>query len=239
MMTNNWAWVDLDDTLWDFRANSLVALRQVYDELHLDEFFDTCEHWIDSYHVVNDLLWTQYAAAEVTRDYLRMERFRRPLFEAGCDDARARRLSTQLDPLYLGHLGELPGVVDGAFSLLERLHGAGYKIGILSNGFEEVQHAKLRTSGLYRHVDAIVLSDEIDINKPDVRIYRYAEQKVGTDAAHCVMIGDNPLTDVAGALNAGWRAVWYNPQGKAAPEQIANHARLTIVTSLNDIGTEI
>jgi putative hydrolase of the HAD superfamily len=236
---SDWVWIDLDDTLWNFRANSLIALRRVYDELHLDAYFSTCEQWIDDYHAVNDLLWTQYSAAQITQDYLRMERFRRPLANAGCDDAHARELSTQLDPLYLGHLGELPGVVDGTFELLNRLRNYGYRIGILSNGFREVQHAKLHTSGIDRYVDEVVLSDEIDINKPDVRIYRYAEQKVGSDAAHCVMIGDNPATDIGGALNAGWRAVWYNPGGKPAPDCIANQAALTTVKSLHDIGVPV
>jgi putative hydrolase of the HAD superfamily len=235
MSKSKWAWVDLDDTLWDFRANSLIALRQVYEEKRLDRFFATCEEWIDSYHVVNDLLWTQYSAAQVTRDYLRMERFRRPLNEAGCDDALARQLSTELDPLYLGHLGELPGVVDGTFQLLERLHANGYRVGILSNGFKEVQYAKLHTSGIDKHIDCVVLSDEIDVNKPDARIYRYAEEKAQTTTEQCVMIGDNPLTDIGGALKAGWGAVWYNPNKKETPLEIANNPRLKIVTALSEI----
>jgi putative hydrolase of the HAD superfamily len=232
MTNSNWIWLDLDDTLWDFRANSLVALAQVYEQKHLDRFFATCQQWIDSYHVVNDLLWAQYSAAQVTQDYLRMERFRRPLADAGCPDAEARKLSTDLDPLYLGILGTLPGVVPGTFELLDDLHAKGYKLGILSNGFREVQHAKLHTSRIDAHIDCVVLSDEIDINKPDARIFRYAEQKVGTTAERCIMIGDNPLTDIAGALNAGWGAIWFNPTQKPAPRQITNNKNLKIVTAL-------
>lgn len=230
-----WIWIDLDDTLWDFRANSLVALERVYQQKQLDRFFATCREWIDSYHVVNDLLWQQYSAAQVTQDYLRMERFRRPLADAGCPDELARQLSTELDPLYLGILGTLPGVVDGTFELLEDLHAKGYGLGILSNGFKEVQYAKLRTSGIDKYIDCVVLSDEIDINKPDSRIFRYAEQKAGTDTASCIMIGDNPLTDIAGALSAGWRAVWYNPKNQPAPDQIANNQRLNIVSKLSEV----
>lgn len=235
-MTNSkWIWLDLDDTLWDFRANSLVALHRVYAEKQLDRYFATCQVWIDSYHEVNDLLWTQYAAAEITQDYLRMERFRRPLTTAGCPDTEARQLSTDLDPLYLGILGTLPGVVPGTFELLTTLRDAGYKLGILSNGFREVQYAKLHTSGIDKYIDCVVLSDEIDVNKPDVRLYRYAEQKAHTTAEQCVMIGDNPLTDIAGALNAGWGAVWYNPKNAPAPNQIANNQRLNSVQALGEV----
>jgi putative hydrolase of the HAD superfamily len=235
MTQSKWIWLDLDDTLWDFRANSLVALAQVYADKHLDRYFDTCQEWIDSYHVVNDLLWTQYSAAQVTQDYLRMERFRRPLFNAGCPDDEARRLSVELDPLYLGILGTLPGVVPGTFELLDNLRACGYKLGILSNGFREVQYAKLSTSGIDKYIDCVVLSDEIDINKPDVRLFAYAEQKARTTTEHCIMIGDNPLTDIAGALNAGWGAVWFNPADKPVPDQIANNQRLKIVHSLAEV----
>jgi putative hydrolase of the HAD superfamily len=235
MTKNKWVWVDLDDTLWDFRANSLVALAQVYDEKELGRYFSSCQQWIDSYHVVNDMLWAQYSTGEIVQDYLRMERFRRPLSEAGCADAEARRLSTEMDPLYLGILGTLKGTVDGAIELLEWLHSSGYKVGILSNGFKEVQYAKISTSGLDKHIDAVVLSDEIGINKPDVRIFEYAAQKVGSEAAESVMIGDNVMTDIGGAISAGWKAIWYNGTNRCVPEEIARNERVTVVTKLCQI----
>lgn len=217
-----WIWVDIDDTLWDFRGNSLQALHEVYVEFGLARFWPDEQGWMDDYHRTNDGLWRLYAAGDVTREYLRMERFRAPLTLAGCDDAEARRLSSAMDGVYLGKLARMSGTVEGAIPLLERLHAAGYNIGVLSNGFKEVQYGKMRSAGLDAYMDCIVLSDEIDINKPNRAIFDYACRKAGTTPDRCLMIGDNAETDILGAVRAGWAAVWFNPDGAAMPQPLAD-----------------
>ncbi len=60
----------------------------------------------------------------------------------------------------------------------------------------------------------MVISDEIGIQKPDSRLFRYAEQATGAIAAQTIMIGDNPDNDIQGALRAGWNAIFFNCKGK-------------------------
>ncbi|MBO4380143.1 MAG: HAD family hydrolase, partial [Muribaculaceae bacterium] len=86
------------------------------------------------------------------------------------------------------------------------------------NGFSGVQERKLKNAGL--KVDVVVLSDEIDINKPDRRLFDYALQKSGATAEESLMVGDNPLTDIAGAIKAGWRSILYKPTAPASSEGI-------------------
>lgn len=212
-----WVWVDLDDTLWDFRGNSLHALRDLYRQFDLSRYWPDAETWIDVYHRCNDGLWRLYAAGDVTREWLRMERFRGPLTDAGSSDADARRLSMTMDVVYLDMLGRMSGTVDGAHSLLERLRPH-YNIGVLSNGFREVQYNKMRSADLERYMDCIVLSDEIEVNKPNREIYDYACRKAGTTAERSLLIGDNPETDIVGAVRAGWGAIWFNPTGMPVPQ---------------------
>lgn len=58
------------------------------------------------------------------------------------------------------------------------------------------------------YIDIVVLSDDIGVNKPDVRLYRHAMERTGiSDPEAHLMIGDNPSTDIAGALAAGWHAM--------------------------------
>lgn len=212
-----WVWLDLDDTLWDFRGNSLISLHELYDLAGLSRFWPDVQSWIDDYHRTNDRLWKAYSTGDITRDFLRMERFRQPLTSRGCPDDEARRRSTEMDPAYLGMLARMSGTVNGALPLLERLR-RNYRIGILSNGFKEVQYGKMHSSGIDRHVDCVVLSDEIDVNKPSPAIYEYACRKAGTDAAHSLLVGDNPDTDIVGAIRSGWRAIWLNPDGQPWPD---------------------
>ncbi len=201
-------WIDLDDTIWDFRANSRVSLRGLYRDYALAEAFPTPEEWIACYEKHNHALWDQYNHGKIEKDYLMKERFLRPLLEGG--HPRAVELGQRFDREYLDRLAECTELIPGAVELLERLRSNGYRTGILSNGFVEVQHRKIRNSGLSPLIDYIVLSDDIGVNKPDVRLYRHAQQIAGVTASECLMIGDNPDTDIAGALNAGWKAIFFD-----------------------------
>lgn len=210
-----WIWFDLDDTLWDFRGNSLIALDDVYRHFDLGRLWPHSTLWFDVYHRVNDELWQAYSRGEIQRDYLRMELFRRPLVSAGCTDAEARRLSTLMDSYYLGLLARMGTTVDGALPLLRRVHPS-YNIGVLSNGFAEVQYGKMDSAALTPLIDCVVLSDEIEVNKPDSRIFDHACAKAHTCPEMCLMIGDNPDTDIAGAVGAGWKAIYFCPRADEA-----------------------
>lgn len=202
-------WIDLDDTLWDFKANSRIALGDMYRDHGLSQWFDTPAEWIECYEHFNHQLWDQYNHALITKEFLMAERFRLPLAHKEC--TQATELSRQFDTEYLDRLAECTLLVPGAIELLVSIRQRDIKTGILSNGFTEVQFRKIRNSGLEPYIDYVVLSDQIGINKPDVRIFRHAEVISGIPAAHSLMIGDNPDTDILGAINAGWQAILYSP----------------------------
>lgn len=207
-----WVWFDLDDTLMDFHANSRLAHRLLYDEAGFSRFYDTPEEWIEVYEAHNLTLWDRYSRGEITQDFLRVDRFATPLRPRwdGSEDSLVAA-SKRLDVDYLRLLAEQTVLIDGAVELLAHLR-VHYNIGVLSNGFKEVQHLKLRNSGLEPMVDLVVLSDDIGVNKPDRRLFDHAMDRAGETAprAH-LMIGDNPSTDIAGALGAGWQAILLDP----------------------------
>lgn len=227
-----WVWFDLDDTLWDFATNSHHTLARVYDRARLNRFWPDVDSWRDAYHVVNHELWELYAHARIDSATLRTTRFARPLTQAGCPADEAEAMARELDPLYLHLLGQCSLTKPGAIELLAKMKDS-YNIGILSNGFADTQYAKLRSSGLGEYIDCVVLSDQIGINKPDVRIFEHALRTAGTTAALSTMVGDNPDTDIAGALNAGWHAVWYNPEHCPVPAQIASNPRFSMIDTLD------
>lgn len=207
----SWVWLDLDDTIIDFHANSRMALAAIYHDLGFNTLWPEPLEWIENYESHNTALWSLYSAGAVTREVLRMERFRRPLRDAGMNDSEARELSVRLDPIYLDKLAQGRILVPGAIPLLESLRHSGAKIGILSNGFEDVQYRKIDNAGLRPYIDLTVLSDEIGVNKPNPEIFRHAMQRSGElNPDRHIMIGDNPATDIAGAVTAGWQAIWFS-----------------------------
>ncbi len=229
----SWVWLDLDDTLIDFKANARQALIRLYNTEGLNRFFASAEEWATIYESHNMALWNDYNMSLIDSSTLRLERFRRPLTQAGAETTEATELSKRFDPIYLDFLASEKRLVPGAVELLKALRNEGCKIGILSNGFKEVQPRKIKSAGLEPYVDLMVLSDDIGINKPDIRLYRYAMSQAGEAyPRRHLMIGDNPDTDIAGALNAGWNAIYFNRFNRPVNENISG-AR--IVYNLSDI----
>lgn len=208
--------VDLDDTIWDFTANSKVALRKVYEEYGLQE---QCpyEKFIDCYLPNNDALWLQYHHGEITKEYLKRERFRRSFADCGvvCDSPE------QFDHDYLETIVTLKRVVDGAPELLEHLVKRG-PVHVLSNGFANLQSRKLKSGGLDKFVTRLILSDDIGVTKPDRRLFDYALSQVGGEPETTLMIGDNYDADILGAHNAGWHTAYFNRKGFLPADNVAD-----------------
>lgn len=213
-MSAKWIFFDLDDTLFDFSSASLVSLRNLWDETAmLQSKFTSAEAFIDEYHIHNKRMWQLHESGLITAEFLKGERFRLTVApERG--DTEIQQISRGLNDRYLWLLGECNATCTGAKELLDSLSGKNL-IGALTNGFTEVQYRKLHNTGLDRYIQRMVISDEIGIQKPDPRLFRYAEMATGANRENIVMIGDNPDNDVSGAINAGWKAIYYDRKGKA------------------------
>jgi HAD superfamily hydrolase (TIGR01509 family) len=100
--------------------------------------------------------------------------------------------------------------LEGIVPALERLHGLGLKLAIVSNS-EGTVEALIRGMGLGRYFDAVVDSWHLGVTKPDPAIFKHALERVGVSAADAVMVGDSMKADVGGALAAGIRGVLIDP----------------------------
>lgn len=210
-------WFDIDDTIVDFSANSRKTLAMIHGYKGIDRHFDDVADWTLCYERHNRALWELFNNGEVTADYLRLARFVGPLTERGMSHDDALALARELDPLYLSVLAERPGVIEGARELIAALHERGYELGVISNGFSGVQEKKLVTAGVDTYIKYVVLSDTCGINKPMRGIFDAAMRMAGdTNPEHHLMVGDNPVTDVAGAVGAGWHAIFFDRRGAEA-----------------------
>ena len=69
--------IDLDDTLWDFKSNSKDVLNEIYHQMSLGQYFDTFENYYSLYAVRNKELWDLYSKGVVTKEYLNHEQIGR------------------------------------------------------------------------------------------------------------------------------------------------------------------
>ncbi|MET8788004.1 HAD family hydrolase [Streptomyces sp. NPDC004589] len=123
-----------------------------------------------------------------------------------------------------------PAVLDS----LARLKDAGWSIGVATNGSSDIQRAKVLATGLADLIDGIAASGDIDVRKPDPRLFELAAARCGTHLSPGDwMTGDNPETDIAGGYKAGLRTIWV--RGRSWPEDLATpHHTVDDVTEAVD-----
>lgn len=222
--------IDFDDTLYDTHGNAVIALEELFEALQLGRWFADEQVFYDEYWKTNIDLWTRYSKGEITREYLIVERFRRPLsFGKGLEPTV--EFCLEASGKFLDFCSSKPGLVEGAQELMDYLRGRGYRMHMCSNGFHEVQYKKLRACGLTDYFDTVILSEDAGANKPSPAFFSYALRKTGAKKEQTLMIGDNLQTDIVGAMLAGLDAAWFNRY----PEYPADDPVDYVVTSLSEL----
>lgn len=200
---------DLDHTLWDTDRNAEASLRELFEELQLEKMgIPGFEQFHDTYHNHNERLWGLYAENKVGKEAVRSHRFGQTLLDFGIDKPELIEILSQE---FISRTPQKTNLIDGALDVLNTLHGK-YNLAVITNGFPEAQHIKMEKSGLARFFQHVIVSEEVGVHKPDIKIFRHAMQLTGASiASECMMIGDTFQTDIFGALNAGMTAIHYSP----------------------------
>lgn len=199
---------DLDNTLWDHRKNALLTLKEIFTREKITQAYDLgFEEFHDEYFTINENLWAQIRDGKIDKEYLRKHRFYDTFLFFGIDD---EELAQRFEDNFLDEILKYNELVPSAFELLEYLSAKDYQLHILSNGFKEVTFKKAELSGIKNYFKTITSADEIDVRKPNAEIYEYALKKAGATKTESVMIGDDWIADVEGAVSFGMRAVFFD-----------------------------
>ncbi|MFE5338912.1 HAD family hydrolase [Isoptericola sp. NPDC056578] len=133
--------------------------------------------------------------------------------------------------------GVLDGVrvYDGVLVSLDVLRRAGHRVAVVTNGTSAQQHGKVARCGLEAHVDAIVVSEEEGVAKPDPWLLEVALERLGAadaDRRQVWMVGDAAHADVAAGRAAGTRTAWVSHgrswDGPGRPDVVAPTTREAI-----------
>lgn len=203
---------DLDRTLWDFDTNSRLTLIELFQKFKLEKFTGSNpQDFISTYEKHNDLLWEAYRKKEVSKSFLRVNRFEATLKELSID--LGLNASSEMADYYVEESPNKTLLFDGTIAMLEALKHQ-FHLHIITNGFKEIQYKKLINCNIIHYFDEIICSEETGFQKPDPRIYLFAMQKTRAKPQTSLMVGDDIEVDLVGAQNCRMNDAWFNPQAK-------------------------
>ncbi len=206
---------DIDDTLYD----QVVPFRKAVDKIvpglsgiSYEELFRWRAHH-------SEISFRMALKQEITMEEMYRYRVQKTFAEFGIEvsdeDAMAFQEAYEQSQKEL----ELSAYME---QLLKYCQEQGVLLGIISNGPAEHQMGKAKTLGMGRWIpeEWTFISGAIGIVKPDLRIFRIAEERMGLDleTTEIWFVGDSFANDIAGAAGAGWKTIWLNHRGKSLPE---------------------
>lgn len=199
---------DLDHTIWDFETNAKETLQDLYCqhalvERGINDFDAFFNHY--SYH--NERLWDKYTKGLIKQDELRWKRMWLALLEYKIAD---EQLSRQMAIDFLNLLPTKKNLFPHTIEVLDYLRNKNYVMHLITNGFEAVQHNKIRNSNLDQYFTEVITSEASNSLKPKKEIFDFALQKSGAELFTSIMIGDNQEADIQGGINAGMDTIFVN-----------------------------
>ena len=203
---------DLDHTLWDYNRNVSESLSELYQIYSLQDLgIPTFEKFFESFLAVNFQLWDWYNVGKIDKHNLRKERFPRIFHHAG---GNPEAIPAIFEEDFMHRTSSKSHVFPYSKEILTYLKEK-YRIHVITNGFNESQAKKMISSGLDGFFELVVTSETTGFKKPDPRIFHHAMNELSTHPEFCLMIGDNPASDILGAQRAQIDQVFFNPEGKS------------------------
>jgi len=195
---------DADETLFSF--NAFEGLRRMFATHDVD--FPQADY--THYQLTNKSLWLDYQNNKISATYLQVTRFSEWA-------AKLNVPAQQLNNDFLTAMAEICEPLPGAKALLAKLKPHA-KLGIITNGFTQLQARRLEHTGLKDMFDWLVISEQVGIAKPAVEIFDHTFELMGNPAKDQVlMVGDTASSDILGGMNAGIDTCWLQHPGFELP----------------------
>jgi putative hydrolase of the HAD superfamily len=223
---------DLDDTLWPVGPVIAAAEQDLWRWLRERHPQTVRGHSLESLQAMRALTAERYPEQGHDLTFLR-HRALKDLFEAADAATAGAKSPVDADSLadealevFFAARNRVEFYHDVRPSL-QRLH-ARYRLFALSNG-----NADLQRCGIAHWFSGHVTARSAGAAKPDARIFARLLAEAGVEAHAVLHIGDDPVTDVVGAMQAGMQAVWLNRDARAWPGHLPPPPRT--ITTLAEI----
>ncbi len=195
---------DVDDTLY--------TQRQPFDRAFADliegKYDVDCKELYKKFKYHNDKIYHHYMAGEWDIDQVSIYRMTKAMEAYGYAYSEEECLKFQ--EAY-SHYQQFLKPSDTVKEMLTYLKDR-VDLGIITNGVSFHQRDKINTLGVSKWVpeEYILVSGETDYSKPDPRLFKVMEERMGYDTEEYIYVGDSLFHDMQGAKAAGWMTIYMN-----------------------------
>jgi 5'-nucleotidase len=221
-MKYQWILFDADETLFHF--DSYQGLKLMFSRFDVNFTRQDFTH----YQAINVPLWVNYQEGKMSATQLKEQRFQS---WAAHLDVSAQSLNSA----FLMAMADICALLPGAKQLIQALSGK-VKMGIITNGFTDLQQIRLQRTGLQDKFYPLVISEQVGIAKPDPGIFEHAFIQMDNPAKRQIlMVGDNPHSDIQGGINAGIDTCWLNTNKQDKPLGIEPNYQVSSLAELQQL----
>ena len=205
---------DLDHTLWDFDKNSALTFEKIFN---INNINVSINDFLLHYEPINLKYWKLYREEKIEKEALRFSRLNDAFL--AIDLKVEKELIYKLSEDYITHLTSFNHLFKNTFKILDYL-SLNYKLHIITNGFDEVQHKKLTKSNIQQYFKTVTNSEMVGVKKPNPKIFNFALELAKTEVHKSIMIGDSYEADILGAQNIGMDAIFFDVNNMAIDANI-------------------
>lgn len=207
-MKYQWILFDADETIFHF--DNFAGLTNMF--ARYDVSFTQSD--FDEYQSLNMSLWGKYQNGQINAEQLQTRRFKHWSDQLNVS-------ATELNAQFLDSMAEICKTLPGAIELIAYLHQSNIKMGIITNGFAQLQQIRLERTGFQSYFSPVVISELVGAAKPNTLIFQHAFEKMDSpDKAQVLMVGDTLESDILGGNDFGFDTCWLNHHNQSHTKEI-------------------
>lgn len=208
---------DIDNTLIPWKEEYYDEINKVLDSLNIEhtqadynKIKEALREYENKYYTFNRKLMLDYINTYTKKQYPEE-------FIYGCTDRWTDSVPQKLDKSII--------------KMLEYLKNK-YQMVILTDWYADQQIKRLEKLDILKFFSKVYSAENVK-RKPFKEAFL---QAIGdNNPEECVMIGDDFERDIKGALNAGLKAIYYNPDNKIVEKETLKNLKYHTISQLNEI----
>ena len=204
---------DVDDTLYD----QVVPFQKAYEDLFEGRYDLPVEELYKRSRYYSDEVFEKTQRGEMSVKEMHIYRVQQAFRSFGIHITDEEALTFQ--QLYAANQKTLT-ISETMSEIIKLCQAKGIKMGVITNGPSNHQWNKVKALNVMDYIpkEYIFVSGDVGVAKPQLEIFNHVQTKMNLNPQQTLFIGNTFSSDIIGAKQAGWKAIWLNRRQSANDE---------------------